>query len=586
MVRMGLALLIALAGTSVADSLPAPRAAKTAAASSHATQATAATHANDLNKLATDFWSWRDRNAPFNGDDIPRVPRPALPAPDTGRDWSAAGIASKRHAQAEFEARWKAIDSSGWPVPQQVDYQLLGSAIARVRWELDLNRKWQRDPGFYLSQSLGALVQALVEPPPFDAERSRTIRIRMEEIPGLVESGEANLQAVRPFAELSIKSLHDIGPRLRKLETEVAPMLASDDSAAFPPATEKAIAALEAYRDWLEKHLSSMPDQTAVGRANYEFFLSHVALLPYTPEEMLRIARQEWERAVAFEQYEKQRNQGLPDLKIAANIEEEIQGNAQDELAVRKFLEDRGILSVPQEIGHYTVRPIPDYLAAIAGFGEMDSFLGHTGVRYLRNPSPELGYFDTATAEDQRPIMVHEGVPGHFFQMTLARMHQDPIRRHYYDSGPNEGIGFYAEEMMLQAGLFDDRPRVREIIYSFMRLRALRVEVDVKLALGIFTIPQAADYLQHYVPMDARSSIGEAAAFAAGPGQAITYQIGKTQILRFLADAKLKQGDAFQLRAFHDYLWKNGNVPLVLQRWEYLDLDDDWREVEKHRAPN
>jgi uncharacterized protein (DUF885 family) len=581
MARMGLALLIALAGMSAADFLPTPR---TAGAAATSTQATAETTTNDLDKLATDFWSWRNRNAPFNGDDIPRVPRPAFPVPDAGRDWSAAGIANKHQAQAEFEARWKAIEPSGWPIPRQVDYQLLGSAIARVHWELDLNRPWQRDPGFYLSQGLGALVQALVEPPPFDAERSRTIRVRMEEIPALLESGKANLQAVRPFAELAIQSLHDIDARLRELQTEVTPLLAASDSAAFPSATEKAIVALESYRDWLEKHLSSMPDQTATGRANYEFFLGQVALLPYTPEEMLRIARQEWERAVAFEQYEKQRNQGLPDLQIAANIDEEVRGNEQDELAVRKFLVDRGILSVSPEIGHYTVRRFPGYLAAIAGFGEMDSFLGHTGVRYLRNPSPQLGYFDTATAEDQRPIMVHEGVPGHFFQMTLARMHEDPIRRHYYDSGPNEGIGFYAEEMMLQAGLFDDRPRVREIIYSFMRLRALRVEVDVKLALGVFTIPQAADYLQHYVPMDARSSMGEAAGFAAGPGQAITYQIGKTQILRFLADAKLKQGDAFQLRAFHDYLWKNGNVPLVLQRWEYLGLDDDWREVEKHHA--
>jgi uncharacterized protein (DUF885 family) len=284
-------------------------------------------------------------------------------------------------------------------------------------------------------------------------------------------------------------------------------MLAEGNAAAFHPATEKAIAALESYRDWLDKHLSSMPERTPVGRENYEFFLSRVALQPYTPEEMLRIARQEWERTVAFEQYEKQ-----------------------------------------------------------------------------REPSPELGYFDAATARDQRPLLVHEGVPGHFFQLALSRMHEDPIRRHYYDSGPIEGIGFYAEEMMLQAGLFDDRPRVREIIYNFMRLRALRVEVDVKLALGTFTIPQAAAYLHQYVPMDARTSLGEAAAFATGPGQAITYQIGKTQILRFLADAKVKQGDAFQLQAFHDYLWKNGNVPLVLQRWEYLGLDDDWRVVEKRRA--
>jgi len=294
--------------------------------------------------------------------------------------------------------------------------------------------------------------------------------------------------------------------------------------------------------------------------------------------------REEWERTVAFEQYEQHRDQGLPELSIAANIDEEIHAATQDELAIRKFLEDRGILSVPPDVGHYTTRPAPGYLEALSEFGEIDSFLGHTGVRYLHNPSPDLGFFELATTKDPRPLTVHEGVPGHFFQLTLSRMHQDPIRRHFYDSGSIEGLGFYAEEMMMQAGLFDDRPRARELIYSWMRLRALRVEVDVKLALGEFTIPQAADYLQHYVPMDPHTAMGEAAAFAATPGQAIAYQIGKAQILRFLADAKLKQGSAFDLRAFHDYLWKNGNVPIALLRWEYLGLDDDWRDAQKRRA--
>jgi uncharacterized protein (DUF885 family) len=114
-----------------------------------------------------------------------------------------------------------------------------------------------------------------------------------------------------------------------------------------------------------------------------------------------------------------------------------------------------------------------------------------------------------------------------------------------------------------------------------MRLRALRVEVDVKLALGIFTIRQAADYLSHYVPMDQKTAEEEAAGFAVGPGQAISYQIGKIQIMRFLANARLKQGDAFSLRAFDDYLWKNGNVPIVLLRWEYLGLDDDLKTVDQ-----
>jgi uncharacterized protein (DUF885 family) len=177
--------------------------------------------------------------------------------------------------------------------------------------------------------------------------------------------------------------------------------------------------------------------------------------------------------------------------------------------------------------------------------------------------------------KDPRCITVHEGVPGHYFQLALSWAHPDPIRRHYYDSGPNEGLGFYAEEMMLHAGLFDDSPRTREIIASFLRLRALRVEVDVMLALGRFTLDQAAEYLRTSVPMDARTARSEAASFAAAPGQAISYLIGKTQILQMLADARRLKADAFSLRAFHDFVWLNGNVPLCLQRWEYLGLRDD-----------
>jgi uncharacterized protein (DUF885 family) len=71
--------------------------------------------------------------------------------------------------------------------------------------------------------------------------------------------------------------------------------------------------------------------------------------------------------------------------------------------------------------------------------------------------------------------------------------------------------------------------------------------------------------------MDHETALEEAASFAAGPGQAITYQIGKIQIVRLLADARRAQGQAFSLRAFHDFVWKNGNLPLALLRWELLN---------------
>jgi uncharacterized protein (DUF885 family) len=75
--------------------------------------------------------------------------------------------------------------------------------------------------------------------------------------------------------------------------------------------------------------------------------------------------------------------------------------------------------------------------------------------------------------------------------------------------------------------------------------------------------------------MDAVTARQEAIAFSTGPGQAITYQIGKLQITKFLAEARLQQGEKFDLRTFHNFVWKNGNVPIALQRWEYLDQKDD-----------
>jgi uncharacterized protein (DUF885 family) len=196
--------------------------------------------------------------------------------------------------------------------------------------------------------------------------------------------------------------------------------------------------------------------------------------------------------------------------------------------------------------------------------------LDEDGTSYIRKPSNGLGFFALSTARDPRPILVHEGVPGHYFQLCLGWHNADPIRRHYYDSGANEGIGFYAEEMMLQAGFFDDNPHTRETIYSFMRLRALRVEVDVKLALGEFTLQQAADYLASTVPMDKKTALGEAAMFSSTPGQAISYQVGKIQIMQMLSDARRKEGAGFSMLKFNDFVWNNGNVPLSLQRWEML----------------
>ncbi|RQW03978.1 DUF885 family protein, partial [candidate division KSB1 bacterium] len=333
---------------------------------------------------------------------------------------------------------------------------------------------------------------------------------------------------------------------------------------------------------WLEKKLPDMNHHFSCGEDAYAYFLKNIALIPQTPDELLQQGRTAFNRAVAFETMERVRNAKLPEDKIFASIEDQIVKATEDERAIRNFLQQKNILSVPDWLRHYLNYPTPAHVKALGHMGVATDFtseqrLEQNASRYIPEPSAELPYFYRTMAKDPRPIIVHEGVPGHYFQLASSWKNENPLRRRFVDCGPIEGIGLYVEEMLLQFGLFEDKPKTREIIYNFMRLRALRVEIDIRLALGTFTIEQAGYYLAETVPMDVETAIAEAGFFAYNPGQAISYQIGKLQILKFLSDAKIKLGDQFNLREFHDYLMTNGNVPIALLRWEYLGLDDEIR---------
>lgn len=536
-----------------------------------------------LQELAEDFWTWRAQNQPVSSDDIPRIERP----PDWIPDWSQKAIARRREELADFNKRRQGIDAKSWPIPQQVDHRLIGSAIARVHFELNVMCIQERNPGFYVDQTLGLLFLLLLKPPPFDEARSRKIVKALQSFRQTVTDAQENLagKAIKPFALAAIEKLGDIKQRLTKVTDELGPLLVGVSESELQEATSNAIGALESYHNWLNSQLTGMSEKTAAGREAYVYFLKDVALMPFTPEQLLVMGAHEWERSVAFETCEQTRNQGLPELTLFPDQAAQMKQEVIEEERARSFLEANNILTVPGWMKHYRNLPLPAYLEPLSFMGVADDLTSATrldedGVSYIKKPSPDLDYFSLSIAKDPRPLIVHEGVPGHYLQLALAWAHENTIRRRYYDSGANEGIGFYAEELMLQLGFFDDSPKLREIMYNFMRLRALRVEVDVKLALGLFTIDQAADYLEKIVPVDRGTARQEAVFFASSPGQAITYQIGKLQIIKFLADARLNQPDKFNLRTFHDYLWKNGNAPIALLRWEYLGLSDEIRALD------
>src|SRR5260370_22373522 len=249
-----------------------------------------------LDKLANDFWTWRAKYAPFTGDDVNRIERPG-----GIRDWSAAAIDKQRGDLSGFEARWKRLNVSGWPIPQQVDYRLIDSALSRVRWELEINPRWKRDPNFYIAQTLTPVVEALTVPGPYNAAQSREILTRIENIPSILRQSIENLtNPPAPFATVAIQALENIRPPLHHMPTGLIRSTTLKEKE-LNGAVERAAAALEKYRNWLQEKLPSLPKETALGRDAYIFFLKNVALLPYSPDDLLAMVRQEWRRGVAVE---------------------------------------------------------------------------------------------------------------------------------------------------------------------------------------------------------------------------------------------------------------------------------------------
>ncbi|WKN33287.1 DUF885 family protein [Porifericola rhodea] len=532
---------------------------------------------DDLQKFGESFFAWRAKMQPASGDDINRVERPKGWVPD----YSPEALQQYHQDYKRFRNELDGISQNGWKAEDSVDFLLLHSAVERINWELNVLRLPYRNPDFYVHQSLGVLFELLVVHTPMTDQRIEEIILRIGSIPATLNHAKVNLK--EPFAGgavIALNNLEGIDHKLEAMQVALESEAHKRYHKKLRKATEEAVEALLSYKKWLEENMPQMTKSFEVGRENYNYFLKNIALLPYTPEELLTMGEMEWSRSVAFDVYEQMRNIDEPQPELFKDMAEQIATEARQEQEVRDFMEKMNIMSVPDDVNHYLNKELTPYLQPLAHMGVTDDLTSESrlhldGVSYIREPSWDLPYFYRAIAQDPRPIIIHEGVPGHYFQLVRSWKNPDPIRRRFFDSGPIEGIGFYVEEMLLQFGLLNDRPRTREIMYSFMRLRALRVDIDVNLAVGNYNIAQAAHYLETIVPMDKETAVEEAGFFSLTPGQAISYQIGKIQIMKFLADAKIQQGGEFNLRRFHDYLMVNGNVPIALQRYEYLGKTDE-----------
>jgi hypothetical protein len=509
----------------------------------------------DLVKL---FEEWREFQKPVIVDGVP--------------DYTSEAMAKQHLELKEYQQRLAAIESSTWPISEQVDYHIVRAEMNGLDFDHRVLRPWSRNPRFYAVYYTSPSDVPALEGPwrygtlcmwkytfPLKGEQYDDFQMRLKAIPAVLEQAKGNLVE-------EAKDLYYLGVRLKKRESTYLENLAErleEDHLDLVQDIKKAKEAVDEFREWLEKKQIGMTATSGIGVENYNWYMKNVHLWPYTWEDQLVIMNRELERSITFLKLEENRNRHLPPLRPPENREEYQQRHDE---AVEHFM----------AFMRENVMTLPDY---------QNRTLKRT-VRFI--PADGLrDFFTQVDYHDPLPLRCHGT---HWFD--LARMehepHPSPIRRvpllyNIWDSRA-EGLATGMEEIAMHAGLMDEKPRVRELVWIMLACRCARGMGDLMMHSNKFTLEEAVDFgakwtPRGWMPKEGNTIWTDEDLYLRQPGYGTSYVVGKVHLEKLMADRAEQLGDEFDLKSFFDEFHTYGMIPLSLIRWEMTGHDDEIKKL-------
>ena len=518
-------------------------------------------HYRDLVELLDEFREFRDPEGQRPRQIIRDVAGQSI---DPVADYSKESIAWQREKMRQFQTRIQSLDVASWERALQVDYLAVRSRLDQYDFILQRTRPWARDPGFYVDMMLRVTFTEL----PLEGEALDIFLRKIRSVPVLVSEAYKHLDDVAAdYADLAIHNLSKsdgVGHGYPYRDRPPAGVLGwyddlLDRTRAQPELFEDirtARAAVQNFETWLKEQRSAWTAAAGVGEAAFDWYLKQVKLMPWTSAELVLLGQRELDRLWANYALERHRNRALPELEPAISAEDYQQRIEVTDKRIRVFLEQQSIITVP------------DYI------GELD-----TNAPWIIRPSGR-NFWEEIQFRDPSPDHLHAVIPGHRFDGLVASRNDHPVRGKIFSAARVEGWATYLEEAMMNAGLFEELPRVRELIQIFGIFRAARVPADVWLQTRKMDVQQVIDYWLPRVPyLDRNVARVDAEIYLRRPpGYGIGYTIGSLQMQRLLADRKRQLGDDFDLKVFHNAIMSSGRLPLSLLRWEMTGLDDEVKQ--------
>jgi len=530
----------------------------------------------DLHRVATDYYNWRNQNFPVFSSDA------GLHTWDHRlTDYSLSAVLARRLHAKEVLGKIEKMSTAAWGKEDRIDWLLFRAQLENVVFFNRVIDFEQTDPQLYVNECSNGIFSLLKKE--YDTPRNRALSAtaRLKQMPALIEQGKGNLiKPVRLYAQLAIESARSVDSLFKDSLMSISKELAPAELSEHVKARDAAIASLHGFADWLERRLPGMVPFKPMGEENYNYILKNIYLLPLDANQVEMLGQAELARYRGLESLLSDPSLADPNPARGKNIPADQQAflkayeSRQAEMI--NFLKANRLLTIPDYIGPFTIRQLPEAFKPTSPGGFMNPpgvyDKDNSGFYFIPTYNPaSKNFYIRAAIEDPRPILGHEGIPGHFLQLSVANHLSNEIRRQHYDGIFIEGWALYGEEMLMRSGLYPENTAAQGQILRLSRYRAARIGVDVNLHTGKWTFEQAVNYFMEAGGLDRESATGEAAGAAASPTQKITYMVGKWQIMRLLGKYRDKQGANYRLGQYHDDLIKNGSLPLSIVEWILLD---------------
>jgi len=491
------------------------------------------------------------------------------PLKDGAPDYTAATFERRHQELKAYRDRLEAIDASNWPVEARVDQALVRAEMNGFDFYVRVLQPWARDPAFYQSiwteQSdtpahEGTVHHDVVEVWTYQFPLSRDGEAKLARelaiVPPLLAQARGNLTG----------NAHDLwitGAGTMRNQVKALDELAEKTSGSGRT-LKKAIAAARAattgFVDWLDAQAASKTGPSGIGQENYDWMLRNVYLIPMTWQDEVNLLKRELARSVASLKLEEARNAGLPELAVIATPEEyQRRGNE----AVTRFLDF---------LKKRDLYPMRD---------SMDAALRAKIGEYV--PLETRNFFAIATHYEPLTLYTH-----FYHWWDLARMrdepHASPIRRgpmlYNIWNSRAEGMATAMEEFMLHAGLFDDEPRAKEIIWIMLAQRSARGLASLYAQANIFDLKQAKAFQSQFTPRGwMRPDLDllgfEQQLYLRQPGYGTSYVTGK-HLLDDLMRVRAQQlGADFTMKRYFDEVNGAGMIPVPMIHWQLTGHADE-----------